>query len=325
MAAPPTPAPAPMPPLEAACAALTGHRARPLLVLFYPPKSRMNEWDTRDVYDKLRTSGATPENKMAQLDVLLDSYGGQPVAGYRLAQLIRDFANEVSFLVPSHAYSAATLLCFSGDEIRLGHFAGLSPIDITLVSESGKAPRKEVELATVDSFMDFAQDARKRIEEQLAKIGCKGTTTVDSDLLVAMVKEVGAMQVGKYYRERMLTGQYAEALLDTYMFSGCTDRAQRRKDVIQKFLFGAPAHDFHLDYHLCKEWRLEVEEMPTVESDLARAVLQQLSELASAGVICENLSHTQRYPYFDWFAQPAPPIPQPAPAPQPPGGGGQTP
>ena len=315
--------------LDAACAELTQHRQRPLLVLFYPAKSRMNEWDTRDVYDTLRSSGATPETKVPGLDVLLDSYGGQPVAGYRLAQLIRDFAEDVSFLIPDHAYSAATLLCFAGNEIRLGHFAGLSPIDITLVSEGGKAPRKEVELATVDSFMDFAQDARKRIEEQLAKIGCKGTTTVDSDLLVAMVREVGAMQVGKYYRERMLTGHYAETLLDSYMFSGCTDKAQRRKDVIQKFLFGAPAHDFHLDYHLCADWRLRVEEMPTTESDLAKGVLLQLNELASAGVICENLSHSQRFPYFDWFAQAAqpapPPVSQPAPQTQAAAGGGQTP
>ena len=28
---------------------------------------------------------------------------------------------------------AGTLLCFSGDQIRLGHYAGLSPIDITMV------------------------------------------------------------------------------------------------------------------------------------------------------------------------------------------------
>jgi len=46
--------------------------------------------------------------------------------------------------------------------------------------------------------MEFAQDARKKIEEQLARMDSKGKTNVDSDLLVAMVEEVGAMQVGKY-------------------------------------------------------------------------------------------------------------------------------
>ena len=309
--------------LETACANLIQHRQRPLLVLYYPAKSRINEWDLGDVYATLRSSGATPENRIPKLDVLLDSYGGHPVAGYRLAQLIRDFCDEASFLIPDHAYSAATLLCFAGEQIRLAHFAGLSPIDITLVFESGKAPRKEVELATVDSFMDFARIARKMIEEQLAEIGCNGTTNVDSDLLVAMVREVGPMQVGKYYRERGLTGQYAETLLDSYMFANHADREQRRKDVIRKFLFGAPAHDFHLDYHLCTEWGLEVKEMPTVESDLTKEVLFRLNALVSQGMICENLSHRDRLPYFGWYGQAAQaaPLAQPPPTAQAAAGG----
>ena len=297
------PAPAvsnPMTGLDTACANLTQLRQRPLLVLFYPWKSRINEWDLNDVYQTLRASGATPESRIPALDVLVDSNGGSPVGGYRLAQLIRDFCDEAVFLVPDHAYSAATLLCFAGNEVRLAHFAGLSPIDITLVY-----PRREVELATVDSFMEFAQDARKKIEEQLARMDSKGKTNVDSDLLVAMVEEVGAMQVGKYYRERNLTGQYAETLLDTYMFANFSDKKQRRQDVIRKFLFGAPAHNFHLDYHLCADWRLTTVEMPTAESDLAKGVLDKLNELAEAETICQNLNDRERLPYFGWYAQAA--------------------
>ena len=284
--------------LKAACQELTQLRLRPVLVLFYPWGARINEWDLHDVYKTLRASGATPENKIQKLDILIDSYGGAPVGGYRLAQLIRDFCEEATFLVPDHAYSAATLLCFAGNEVRLAHFAGLSPIDITLVY-----PRREVELATVDSFMEFAHDARKKIEEQLARmLDCKGTTNVDSDLLVAMVKEVGAMQVGKYYRERNLTGQYAETLLDSYMFAGESDSVQRRQDVIQKFLFGAPAHNFHLDYHLCADWRLKAVEMPSDESDLAKKVLDELTSLAEDEVICKPVDRQKRFPYFGWYA-----------------------
>jgi len=290
----------PMAELDAACANLTQLRQRPLLVLFYPAGSRIKEWDLPDVYQTLRASGATPENRIPKLDILIDSNGGQPVGGYRLAQLIRDFCDEATFLVPDHAYSAATLVCFAGNEVRLAHFAGLSPIDITLIY-----PRKEVELATVDSFMEFAQDARRKIEEQLAKMGSQGKTNVDADLLVAMVQEVGAMEVGKYYRERNLTGQYAETLLDSYMFANFLDKEQRRQDVIRKFLFGAPAHNFHLDYHLCDDWRLNTVEMPTGESDLAKGVRDKLNELAEAETICQKLNSRERLPYFGWYAQAA--------------------
>jgi serine dehydrogenase proteinase len=292
----PTTPPDPMADLKAACANLTQLRQRPLLVLFYPWTARISEVDLDDVYETLRASGATPENRIPELDVLVDSYGGGPVGGYRLAQLIRDFCDDAAFLVPDHAYSAATLLCFAGNEVRLAHFAGLSPIDITLLY-----PRKEVELATVESFMEFAQDARKKIEELLARMDSKGQTSVEADLLVAMVKEIGAMQVGKYYRERNLTGQYAEMLLESYMFADDSDKLQRRQDVIQNFLFRAPAHDFHLDYHLCAEWGVKAVEMPTAESDLAKKVLKELNNLADNDVICRRVNNNKRFPYFGWY------------------------
>src|SRR5437667_6488179 len=132
----PTPLPgstpaSPVADLQAACQDLIHFRQRPLLVLYYPLRSSISELNLEYVYQSLRSSGATIENKLSNLDVLVHSYGGHPVAAYRMAQLIRDLASDVAFLVPDHAYSAATLLCFAGNEIRLAHYAGLSPIDIT--------------------------------------------------------------------------------------------------------------------------------------------------------------------------------------------------
>src|ERR1700686_4319681 len=81
--------------LNRSCEGLMLHRQKPLLVLYYPPLANMSEDDVNDAYDALRNEGLTPENKLASLDVLIHSYGGDPSAGYRLAQLIRDFAKEV--------------------------------------------------------------------------------------------------------------------------------------------------------------------------------------------------------------------------------------
>jgi ClpP class serine protease len=201
--------------LDSACKAITDLRQRPLLVLFYPPPARISEDDLSDVYRAFRAQGVTQEGRLESLDVLIESYGGDPVAGYRLAQLLRDFAKEVDFLVPAHAYSAATILCFAANNIRLGHYAGLSPIDISLVSEAGEQPGIEVELASVDSFVEFAVSAREKIERLLTRLGSQNETRIDADLLVSMVEEIGALEVGKYFRERTLTGAYAEELLDT--------------------------------------------------------------------------------------------------------------
>lgn len=302
MADPSTPSPSnPILFLDNACDSVIKFRQKPLLVLFYPPSARMSEDDLNDVYSAFRKEKVVPEQKLPTVDVLIESYGGDPVAGYRLAQLIRDFADEVKFLVPSHAYSAATILCFSGNEIRLGHFAGLSPIDITLVSESSEKPGEEVELASVDSFTDFAVRAREKVDQLLKRTGSNDKTQVDSDLLVTMVKEIGALNVGKYFRERTLTGHYAQVLLDTYMLPNFLDGEDRRISLINNFLFTAPSHSFHLDYHLCAKWGLVVKEMGTQESDATKRVVDVLERLASSGIICPNVSRVGKVPFVRFY------------------------
>jgi hypothetical protein len=197
--------------LDEACNTLVSNRETPLLVLYYTGGySSMSEDDLESIYTAFRGADLKPEEKLPALDVLIESYGGDPTAGYRIAQLIRDFADEVSFLVAEHAYSAATLMCFSGNEVRLAHYVGLSPIDITLVWHG----EQEVELASIDSFLDFSVRAREKMEELFQRREIEDAqSTVESDLLMKMVEEVGALVLGSYYRTRNLTGRYAEELL----------------------------------------------------------------------------------------------------------------
>jgi hypothetical protein len=296
----------PMAAFEIACQNVVQYRQRPLLVLYYPSRASMTELDVGEVYQTFRNGGVTIETRLPALDVLIDSYGGNPVAGYRLAQLIRDMTSDATYLVAERAYSAATLLCLSGNEIRSAHYAGLSPIDITLVTEPSEGKREEVELATVDAFIEFAKNARKAIEEQLRKMDSNSETNVDSELLVAMVRTVGALQVGKFFRERNITGFYAKELLGSYMFSNFPDRVERTDDLAQNLLHGAPSHDFHLDYHLCKNWKMVIEEMGTEESDLAKRVVAELESLTASGVICQRLSRKRRMPFFGFYAYTAP-------------------
>lgn len=280
---------------------LIGSRSRPLLVMFYPPGASITESDIRDVYRELRKAGVTKEKRLLTVDLLLQTYGGDPVAAYRIAQVVRSICQGVDILVPEHAYSAGTLMCFAGDEVRLGDFAGLSPIDIT-VWEQRKPDG--VQLAGLDSFMEFAHGARRKAEEMLKELQHDGASScVDSDLLVQMVKEIGALTVGKFYRERTLTGHYAQILLESYMFKGATDCRSRAGSVVAQFLFGAPSHEFHLDYRFCKDWKLKVEEMPTKESDLGKAVVAELKNCTDAGFICHRLNPRLRMPFIRFYGQ----------------------
>ena len=105
--------------LEKAIKALVQTRQRPLLILYYPAFARMQPWDVATVYDLLRKHGLTKEKPIESIDLLVDTYGGDPTAAYALAQAIKLFSKNVMVMVADHAFSAGTLLAFVGTSVLI--------------------------------------------------------------------------------------------------------------------------------------------------------------------------------------------------------------
>lgn len=63
------------------------------------------------------------------LGVFIISNGGSPSAAERIVKLIRSKFKKVIFYVAGNAYSAATMMCFSGNEIVMLSQGTLGPID----------------------------------------------------------------------------------------------------------------------------------------------------------------------------------------------------
>jgi len=274
---------------------------RPLLVMYYADGyGNMTDQDVRETYEELRRPGWTRNQPVEELDVLIHTYGGNPVAAYRIAQVIRDFARKVVFLVPENAYSAGTLLCLAGDEIRLGDYAGLSPIDITVRAPTS-IPSEEIQLLNIDYFINFTTQCKRVIEQMLKQEGLQCQSMVESPLLEKMVDQIGALTIGKYFRERIITGHYAQELLDNYMFANERNREGLRNEVIRRLLMESPSHDFHMDFHLCQNIRLRVLEMSVTESDRTKELVDFLTELAMRGVICQDIDEEEKAPFIQLF------------------------
>ncbi len=78
------------------------------------------------VYDDLRTNYIDSNGK---LDVVIDSGGGSIDAAYNLACLFQQYgSDELTFIIPRWAKSAATLLACSGEEILMTPVAELGPL-----------------------------------------------------------------------------------------------------------------------------------------------------------------------------------------------------
>lgn len=82
-----------------------------------------------------------------EVDVLLHSPGGSPEATERIVLLLRSYFNHVTFLIPHSAYSAATMLALSGDQIILNPGASLGPIDPQINGIPTRALRRGFEKA----------------------------------------------------------------------------------------------------------------------------------------------------------------------------------
>jgi hypothetical protein len=92
----------------------------------------MSDDAVREMFDHLLLLGERP---VKQLDVFLSSNGGNGTVPWRMISLLREFATKVAVLIPFRAYSAATMLALGADQIVMGPFAEMGPIDPTVTNE----------------------------------------------------------------------------------------------------------------------------------------------------------------------------------------------
>lgn len=120
------------------------------------------------VYDQLRDIG-----KVEKLDLFLYTRGGDMDVVMPFVNAVREFCDKFCVLVPFRAQSAGTLICLGADEIVMGPFGELSPIDPTTgnqfspIDEQNPRARKGISVEDVTSYLALAKDGGKfGIEEE---------------------------------------------------------------------------------------------------------------------------------------------------------------
>src|SRR5258708_17434681 len=81
---------------------------------------------------------ARDSQKREKLTVILTTNGGSAIAVERYVNIIRNYYENVDFIVPDYAYSAGTIFCMSGDNIFMDYFSVLGPIDPQVQNKEGK-------------------------------------------------------------------------------------------------------------------------------------------------------------------------------------------
>ena len=139
------------------------------------------------------------------LDLLIVSYGGDPMVAWRMMTLIRQRVETVSVMIPQSAYSAATLVALGADEIIMHPNGHLGPVDMQIVTVGAAGP-KRFSTEDISAFLDFVRDNLKITDQEHIRM-----------LFETVCKEVGSLGIGFTARSSRLAVDLGERLLALHM------------------------------------------------------------------------------------------------------------
>jgi len=150
-------------------------------------------------------------NSYDKIDLFIFTLGGDTLAGFGLARLLREYTDHVSTLIPDKCYSAGTLSALGSNEIIMTKGATLSPIDPSITRPLNPAvqlnPTQNPQLIplSVESVAGFQSLA---YEEW--KISGKRELT---KIFLSLAEKVHPLALGDVYRVRQQIELLASQLL----------------------------------------------------------------------------------------------------------------
>jgi hypothetical protein len=157
-----------------------------------------------------------------ELDLFLHSPGGSAEGAESILEYLRTQFDHIRVIVPMAAMSAATMLALGADEIAMGSYSQLGPIDPQFTVQTPEGPRSAPGQAIVDQF-------------ELAKEECQDPAKLPAWLPILRGYLPGL--IAQCGHSLALAQQLVETWLTRYMFAGFDEpeRTQKAKDVAKWF------------------------------------------------------------------------------------------
>jgi hypothetical protein len=233
-------------------------RKRPAVFLFLAQSMSIRH--VVDLRDLLRNQFFT------QLDVVINSGGGDMNAAFQMVQLLRMHTKSLKACVPFLAKSAATLICLGADTIVLDELAQLGPLD-TQIYEEKKAGKGEF-VSALNPFKTLEQLQKYSIETlDIAVKMVISRSDLDLDECIKhainfvrvttgpLFSKLDPEKLGEYTRALSVGTEYGNRLLRRY--KNWDD--EKVNEVLERLVHGYPSHDYIIDYIELKEIGLDAE------------------------------------------------------------------
>ncbi len=245
---------------------LSQHRQRQLLVI---SASHLDLELLPRLQQSLRRMG-----KVEQLDVLLQARGGEVNATRRIALLLRRYCQTLTFIVPYHCQSAATLLTLAGDEIIAGDLALFSPIDPLLHGSGPEGAPQAMSCQDIRRFGALCQDWFGQDQQQ-----------AQQQALSLLCQSIFPPTLTAFYRSTQELQDIGEQLL-TFQLPAIA--SAQRHALVQTLMFGYHSHDYTLTAEELLALGLKVSRDDEIEAQAWEASLALQALVGGAARSAEN-------------------------------------
>lgn len=166
------------------------------------------------------------------VDLFIHSNGGSGTVPWRVVNLIRQYAESFSVLVPYHAFSAATLIALGADEIVMHKMGCLGPIDPSVANvfnpSHPTAPGQLASISVEDVTAYF-----KLIKDEV------GITHEDElvQTVIALTDKIHPLAIGNVQRSHNQSRMMARKLLELHKEKTPEHEVEKLIDTLKSNLF----------------------------------------------------------------------------------------
>ena len=226
-------------------------RKRPLITYVTSQRRNVSGAMASDVIPEIIDQLQAFTDKTDKIDLLLESSGGDALVAWRVMSLIREQYKEVSALIPYEAFSAATLLSMGCNEIFLGKYGCLGPIDPQIRIRKKDGTTDQFAYQDIVSYLGFVEKEAHLTEqshtESAFKILCKqvepsvlGHSRRASSLSVTMGEKLLQTHMTEA-EEKMKASSIAKELNESFFSHGHALSRREAKDIGLKIAPSDPA------------------------------------------------------------------------------------
>lgn len=217
------------------------------------------------------------EKQFDELDVVLQTPGGNIDAAYLIAKLIKNKAKKLNIIVPLFAKSAGTLICLIADKILLTDLSELGPLDTQIFEqeEGGQSGYK----SALNGFKGLEQIQQHTIEtlDVVVKLLLSRSRMKISEAINlasqftgqtsgTLYSQLNPYRIGEYARALEIGERYAITILTRYK----NWQENEATIIVKKLVKGYPYHGYIIDYEELEELGLPAEK---IEKSLLKDIL----------------------------------------------------